>query len=249
MKSKELKIPDAKEIGQHIEALVNMNKLDQAYDLLKPALTERTPFSLLDCIGEVVGQIPLVVLTPFLNQIAANKAEGGWVIIASALRQHITSERTTAFELARGYIIAADIWYAPDILGERVPGPSLVENYELTIPLIEPWRNDSNRWIRRTVGIVIHFWAKRSRGKAEFASLASQLLEFIGPMFEEQDMDAVKGVGWGVKTMGRNYPELTTDWLVQQLVSQKRPHRALMLRKALTYLSDEQRARITGKES
>jgi hypothetical protein len=49
-------------------------------------------------------------------------------------------------------------------------------------------------------------------------------------------------VGWGLKTLGRYYPDLMADWLAQQV---GRRHRALMLRKALTYLSDAQRARAT----
>jgi hypothetical protein len=64
-------------------------------------------------------------------------------------------------------------------------------------------------------------------------------------MFEEWEMDAVKGVGWGLKTLGRHYPDLVADWLAQQV---GRRHRALMLRKALTYLSNEQRARATGED-
>jgi hypothetical protein len=59
-------------------------------------------------------------------------------------------------------------------------------------------------------------------------------------------MIAVKGVGWGLKTMGRQYPELVTDWLAEQVVPSELRFRTLMLRKALTYLSDEQRARATG---
>jgi hypothetical protein len=62
-------------------------------------------------------------------------------------------------------------------------------------------------------------------------------------------MIAVKGVGWGLKTLGRQYPDLMAGWLAQQIVPAQRRHRALMLRKALTYLSDEQRARALGSAS
>lgn len=31
-------------------------------------------------------------------------------------------------------------------------------------------------------------------------------------------MDAVKGMGWGLKTLGRHYPDLVADWLGQQFV-------------------------------
>jgi hypothetical protein len=94
------------------------------------------------------------------------------------------------------------------------------------------------------VGVAIHFWAKRSRRAPELAPRAKALLDFLEPMFEEWEMDAVKGVGWGLKTLGRYYPGLLADWLVEQVVHQRRRHRALMLRKAVTYLPDEQRERL-----
>jgi hypothetical protein len=73
------------------------------------------------------------------------------------------------------------------------------------------------------------------------------LLDFLKPMFEEWDMRAVKGVGWGLKTLGRYYPDLVAGWLARSVVPAERHHRALMLRKALTFLSEEQRARALGE--
>jgi hypothetical protein len=61
-------------------------------------------------------------------------------------------------------------------------------------------------------------------------------------MFGEWDMDAIKGTGWGLKTLGRYYPDLTSEWLMRRVALQ--PYRALMLRKALTYLPPEQRVRV-----
>ncbi len=127
-----------------------------------------------------------------------------------------------------------------------MPGPALVADLQPALDLLAPWREDGNRWVRRAVGVSAHFWAKRSRGAAERAPQAAALLAFLEPMFGEWDMDAVKGVGWGLKTLGRHYPGQVADWLAQQVVPGERRHRALMLRKALTYLSDEQRARATG---
>ena len=99
------------------------------------------------------------------------------------------------------------------------------------------------------MGVSVHYWAKRSEGATELTSQAEELLALLKPMFGEWEMDAVKGIGWGLKTMGRKYPELVTDWLTQQVVPSQRRHRAVMLRKALTYLSNEQRAQITGIET
>jgi hypothetical protein len=47
--------------------------------------------------------------------------------------------------------------------------------------------------------------------------------------------------------LGKHYPDLLADWLEQQVVPSERRHRVLMLRKALTYLSKEQRDRAMGK--
>jgi len=199
---------------------------------------------LLGRIGEAIGAGLLEAVNVFLEHVAADKTEGGWVVIASALGAQLDRDPAGAFARCREYIIAADVWYATDILGERVPGPALVADLQPALDLLAPWREDDNRWVRRTVGVAVHFWAKRSRG--QHAAQAEALLAFLEPMFGERDMDAVKGVGWGLKMLGRHYPDLVADWLARQV---GRPHRALMLRKALTYLTDKQRARATGHSS
>jgi 3-methyladenine DNA glycosylase AlkD len=125
----------------------------------------------------------------------------------------------------------------------------MVADLAQALALLAPWRNDANRWVRRTVGVAAHFWAKRSRGAQYHFPYAQALLEFLAPMFEERDVDAVKGVGWGLKTLGKYYPELTADWLAQQVALHRHCYRALMLRKALTYLSVRQRARIVREAS
>jgi 3-methyladenine DNA glycosylase AlkD len=242
-----MKAKEARELGERIAALVQAGQMTQAYVLLAPVLAKRTPFRLLDRIGEAVGASPLDATNAFLERIATDKTEGGWVVIASALGAQLDRDPAGAFARCREYIIAADVWYATDILGERVPGPALVAHFQPALDLLAPWREDANRWVRRTVGVAVHFWAKRSRG--EGAAEAEALLAFLEPMFEEWEMDAVKGVGWGLKTLGRHYPDLVADWVAQQVVHRQRRHRALMLRKALTYLSDEQRARAIRHSS
>jgi 3-methyladenine DNA glycosylase AlkD len=146
-------------------------------------------------------------------------------------------------------VIEADIWYATDILAERVPGPALVADFDRTLTFLGKWREDENRWVRRTLGIAVHYWAKRSSGNEELESRAKELLDFLEPMFEEREIDAVKGVGWGLKTLGRYYPQVSADWLREQVVVRERPHRALMVRKALTYLGDDLRMYASGKRA
>jgi 3-methyladenine DNA glycosylase AlkD len=241
-----MKTKEARELGQRIAGLIAQNQVEPAYDLLIPVLAERTPFAMLRHIGDAVGAKELGPVNQFLDHIAADKTEGGWVVIASALEQQLDRDLEGVFGRCRDFIIAADVWYGADTLGEGVPGRALVADFEPALALLKPWRDDDNAWIRRVVGVSVHYWAKRSEGATELTSQAEELLALLEPMFGEWEMDAVKGIGWGLKTMGRKYPELVTDWLAQQVIPSQRRHRAVMLRKALIYLSNEQCAQITG---
>jgi 3-methyladenine DNA glycosylase AlkD len=233
----------ATELGNHLAALVQISEIEQAYHNLAPVLGQRTPFRFLDRIGGAVGSGALATVNAFLERIAGEKTEGGWAVIGSALGQQLGRDPGGAFARCRAFIVAADVWYGADILGERVPGPALVADFDRFLVRLAPWRDDSNRWVRRAVGVAAHFWAKRSSGEAELLPRAAALLAFLEPMFEEWTMDAVKGVGWGLKTLGKYYPGLMIDWLPLQA---GRRHRSLMLRKAMTYLTEDQRAQATG---
>ena len=239
---------DADELGARIAARIGVDELPQAYALLAPVLAQRTPFPMLDRIGRIVGRGELAPANAFLEHIASDRTMGGWVVIGSALGQQLDRDFAGAFERSLRYVVAGDVWYSTDILGERVPGPALVADFEPALQLLRPLRGDENRWVRRAVGVAVHFWAKRSRGEDNLTGQAAALLALLEPMFEEWDMDAVKGVGWGIKTLGKHYPELVTGWLAEQVVHRRRRHRAIMLRKATTYLSDAQRNRATGEE-
>ncbi|MFC2053730.1 DNA alkylation repair protein [Chloroflexota bacterium] len=241
-----MKTQEARDPGARLAGLVQRGELTEAYSLLIPVLSERTKFDMLRLIGHPIGRGALSQVNTFLELIAADKSEGGWVVIGSALEMQLNRDRRGAFDRCRGYIIAGDIWYAADILGEQVPGNALVADFKSSLRLLNPWRVDENRWVRRAVGVSAHYWTKRVRGAGEKRNQAAELLAFLDPMFAEWQKDAAKGTGWGLKTLGRYYPDLTTAWLHEQVVVRRRRHRAIMLRKALTYLPPEQRALATG---
>jgi 3-methyladenine DNA glycosylase AlkD len=238
---------EAQELGRRLASLVEAGQLRQAHTLLAPILAERTRFPILGRIGDAAGAGSLEAVNAFLEVVASQRTEGGWVVIGAALRAQLGRDLDGALARCHHFIVAADVWYGSDILGERVPGPALLDVFQPTLALLAPWREDENRWVRRAVGVAVHFWGKRTKGAANLGPQAQALLAFLEPMFSEWEMDAVKGVGWGLKTLGRHYPNLLADWLAQQVVQRQRRHRALMLRKALTYLSDEQKARATGQ--
>jgi hypothetical protein len=242
-----MKTQEARDLGQRLGMLVQARKINRAHRLLAPVLAQRTAFALLRHVGAPIGQAPPVPANALLELIAADRTMGGWVIIASALEQQLGCDLTGALARCRCFIVAADAWYAADTLGEGVAGQALVRHFQPALDQIRPWPQDANPWVRRAAGTSTHFWAKRSRGAAELQPQAEALLALLAPVFEEGDTSAVKGIGWGLKTLGRNYPDLVADWLAEEIIPGQRRHRALMLRKALTYLSAEQRARALGE--
>jgi len=234
----------AREMGRQLSGLLEAGQVEGAVRLPAAVLAQRTSFRLLDAIGEQPGAMRWELLDAFLTELAGQKTMGGWVVIASLLRQQLPHDLPGAFERCRLFTALAATWYASDIFGERVPGPALVMDFQAAHSALSPWQQDPNRWVRRMVGVAVHYWAKRSRGAPALRPQASQLLELLAVQFAEQEIEVIKGVGWGLKTVGRYYPDLAAGGLLQQV---SRPHRALMLRKALTYLPADQRKRITGR--
>ena len=239
-----MKTAEARLAAEEISGSLKEEGVENAYSRLLPLLNQRIPFRFLDIIGEKIGSQADHLLFPLLEQIAADGTEGGWVVIASALHEQVVSEPARSFVLSRDYIILADVWYGADIIAERVPGPILVDDFEAAIDLLDGWRFDPNRWVRRAVGVAAHYWAKRAKGDPALASQASRLLHFLDPMFSEWEMDATKGVAWGLKTLGRYYPGQVADWLILEILPRHPKYRVHMLKKATLFLPEEQRGRV-----
>lgn len=233
-------------MGVQTRDLLVAGEPDAARCLIEPLLSQRIPFRLLDVIARQVGAAEFTYLDPYLDQIAGGRSIGGWVLIGTSLQAHLSDDLHGAIRRCRDYIIQGDVWYACDSLGERLPGPALVEDIYPALSELEAWRVDANFWSRRAVGVAVHWWAKRAHGDPAKLADARQLLAFLAPMLEERQPDAAGGVGWGLKTLGRYYPDLLADWLAGQLILNGQPARAVVLRKATKYLPPELRLRVLG---
>ena len=235
-----------RQLAEEIYNALQQDGIDPAWSILYPILSGRTPFRFLDMIGVRVGEANPNRLDPFLERIADTRLEGGWVVIASAFGPGYEHDPQDVLERCKSFIVFADVWYAADIFSERVPGPALVSDFDRALHFLSTWRVASNRWVRRSVGVAAHFWAKRSRGSPELVDQANALLAFMMPMFSEWEMDATKGVAWGLKTIGRNYPDLMTEWLVKKVLPAKPKYRSHMIHKATLYLSSDQRDHVNA---
>ncbi len=225
----------AREFSSQLVSEVTSRPASEAYSRLAAVLAERTPFRLLDLIGEGLSDCPENKLDPFLKEIAAHASIGGWTVIASVLRQRLPREMPRVLDLTRGFIIQADAWFACDCFGERVLGQALVNEFEKALTAFSSWQIDQNHWVRRSVGVAGHLWAKRARGALVLTPKAIKLLQFYEPMLSEQQIDAAKGVGWALKTLGRFYPEVLFKFLD---ANRGRKISSVILRKAQNFLPE-----------
>ena len=234
----------ARAYGAQVRQTLENEGVPAALVVLNDILCERTPFRLLDLVGAALDTADANAVDELLRAIGKQRSEGGWVVIASALRERLPRNLAGTLEASRGYIAQAAVWYGCDILGERVPGPALVAQFQASLEILSGWRGDPDAWVRRALGVAGHFWAKRSRGLPGSEAQAQALLDFFSPMLEEKDYDAAKGVGWALKTCGRYYPEVCMAWLEEQLLRQGRRPAAIVKRKALKFLPADFKRKI-----
>ena len=95
--------------------------------LLSARQRRRNAFAMLDRAGRGLGAVSMVRLDPVLDGLARTGAEGAWPVIGSALGAHIRDDMDGVLARCHDLIKGAGVWYATDILAERVPGPALVD--------------------------------------------------------------------------------------------------------------------------
>lgn len=174
------------------------------------------------------------------DQIVEYDAMGGYVIVGRGLTYFLENRFDKVMEKSKEYIIMGDEWYVCDIIGERSIGHGLVHYFDKTLPWLEEFLQDTNNWIKRSAGTAIHFFSKRVLDKPD---KTKKLLNLVGKHIEEKQEDAVKGIGWGLKTIGKYHPELLVEFLKKQLDSGK-DISGLMMRKAQKYLEENRKAEI-----
>jgi 3-methyladenine DNA glycosylase AlkD len=211
-----------------------------ALHVLKPILDEKCPFSRLDLLGKRIGQVGTEEYEKLLaafDEIIEYNAMGSYVIVSQALVWFLPSHLEGVMRKSREYIIKGDTWYVCDIIGERSLGRAVVNHFDEILPWLERFLDDENRWVNRSAGVAIHFFSKRVVDKPE---KTQKLLHVLEPHITEKQIDVVKGIGWGLKTIGRYHPDLLVTFLTSQSENKGKISR-LLIKKAVKYLEKEKK--------
>jgi len=209
-------------------------------ETLRPILDGECPFQKLDLLGRQIGEATNSVpkkLLKALDRIIDHNAMGGFVIVGQALISLLRNDFDEAMEKSREYIVKGDKWYVTDIIGERSIGQALIEYFDKALPWLRKFLEDENKWVKRSAGVAIHFFSKRIRNEPE---KTKRLLSLVEPHIEVKQADVVKGIGWGLKTIGKYHSEILVPFLKKQLEA-KRKLSKLMLRKATAYLTGNEK--------
>ena len=222
--------------------LLAANRDEAALEAFDPLLSAKTPFPVLDLVGKVLeegGKQEPQKLLVFFDRLVERRAMGAFVIVGQGLIAINDLDLRLSFAKAREHIVQGDAWYVADIIGERPLGHGLLTHFDEALELLKGFANDANPWVRRSVGVAVHFFAKRVRNDP---ARIERLLALLAPLIEERDTGALKGIGWGLKTIGRYYPDLLVPFLRRELAT-KHP-RKLLLRKATTYLDEAKKEEV-----
>jgi 3-methyladenine DNA glycosylase AlkD len=220
-------------VASKVEALVREGNLERALTMLDRLAFGRTKFAILDRVGMRLGQASLkeAVLLEALDQMVSRGSIGYFVIVGSALAQRLESNMANCMQRTAQYVIIGENWAKCDSIAERVWGQALVCDFPQAYKYLARMRDHDNRWVRRAVGVAVHYFAKR---RPTATAELRMLLVLLGPRLGERNYDAIKGIGWGFKTIGKYQPRLLTRFLKNHA---KREHPTkLMLKKATTYL-------------
>lgn len=241
--TKSISNAEIKALAEKAVNLISADKDKEVVDTLRPLLDTKCPFLKLDLLGKETGGAgssqPQKFFRSF-DEIIDYNAMGGFVVVGQALICFLPDNFEKVMEKSRKYIIKGDVWYACDIIGERCLGQALIDYFDETLPWIAKFLKDENRWVKRSAGVAIHFFSKRVLDEQE---KTRKLLKLIEPYMEEKQVDVIKGIGWGLKTIGRHHPDILVEFLYKQ-IKLKKNISGLMMKKALTYIDEDKKLKI-----
>lgn len=127
-------------------------------------------------------------------------------------------------------------WALIDVLAPRVAGPML-ERYPDLGPVLDRWAEDDDFWVRRAALLALLVPLRRGGGDFErFAGYADAMLE-------EREFFVRKAIGWVLREVGKERPELVIGWLGPRLSRAS----GVTVREALRHLPPADREALASR--
>ncbi len=125
------------------------------------------------------------------------------------------------------------IWALVDGLAATVAGGLVVRFPELGMAL-DRWAVDEDLWVRRAA--LLALLRPLRRGEGDFERFA----RYADGMLEEREFFIRKAIGWVLREMAKQRPDLVTDWLLPRVARAS----GITIREAVRHLPDEEREAI-----
>lgn len=171
----------------------------------KKILKQKIRFPALEYFSELVFEaIPNKQLYKFLDKIIALDEIGSYTIAGKILQLNLKNDISGSHKKANEYISKGNVWYACDIISERVLGVMLLEHPEKTIEINKKQINSDSFWMVRSVGVATHLATKWGLQK----KYAKQQFELLLSKADAKDYHAITGIGWAAKTIAKFHPDI-----------------------------------------
>ena len=168
-------------------------------------LMRKVKFPLLEfCAEELSSTLSEEEQLPFCDAIHKLGTEGGNVVLGKMLQLRMHEDFERSIEKAVEYIAVADVWYVPDIIGERVFGHALLTNTDAALKNFIRLKEHPVNWVIRAWGAGAHFAVKRGLSSEQCERLFEQLLSLAS----HSNREVRAGIGWAAKTTAKFHPEI-----------------------------------------
>lgn len=139
-----------------------------------------------------------------LEKLAVIKHESCYPVIGKLLQLRLNNDLPGTFNKAIDHIIRGDVWYACDIISERVFGEGTRRDFETSHELLIKMGEHENIWIQRSIGIATHYATKKKLPKDQ----VERLLHLMLAHGSKTQLYIKKGIGWPAKTIAKFHPDL-----------------------------------------
>lgn len=144
------------------------------------------------------------LLIDLLDELISRDRIGSYVFAGKALQLHYSSNQSLSLKKVKEYMVLGDKWYSCDIMGERVFGHAMLEDFDKVFPEMEKAVCDESIWVVRAVGTGMHYATK----KGLHVSSVELLFDLLCRQKNRNEFHVKKGMGWAAKTICKFYPEM-----------------------------------------